>query len=123
MGSSSSIRTEASPARIVSGEDAIRWARSLFSGGEFVVLDSETTGLGNPIDFVEVEVVSSRGEPLFDSLIKPSCRREGEKAPPSSVLAGGAQDGKGVAGAVGNAEALLEGVPRQAPAKGATKAA
>jgi DNA polymerase III subunit epsilon len=42
-------------------------------GGEFVVLDSETTGLGNPIDFVEVGVLSSRGEPLFDSLIKSSC--------------------------------------------------
>jgi DNA polymerase-3 subunit epsilon len=40
---------------------------------EFVVLDSETTGLGNPIDFVEVGVVSSRGESLFDSLIEPSC--------------------------------------------------
>ena len=53
MGRSSSIRTEASPARIVSREDAIQWARSLLSGGEFVVLDSETTGLGNPIDFVE----------------------------------------------------------------------
>jgi DNA polymerase-3 subunit epsilon len=38
-----------------------------------VVLDSETTGLGNPIDFVEVGVVSGRGEPLFDSLIEPSC--------------------------------------------------
>src|ERR671913_210185 len=69
----SSIPTETSPARIVSREDAIRWARSLLSGGEFVVLDSETTGLGNPIDFVEVGVLSSRGEPLFDSLIKPSC--------------------------------------------------
>ena len=43
------------------------------SRGEFVVLDSETTGLGNPIDFVEVGVVSSQGEPLFDSLIEPSC--------------------------------------------------
>ena len=49
------------------------WARSLLSEGEFVVLDSETTGLGNPIDFVEVGVLSGRGEPLFDSLIKPSC--------------------------------------------------
>jgi DNA polymerase III subunit epsilon len=68
-----SILTEASPARILSREDAIRWARSLLSGGEFVVLDSETTGLGNPIDFVEVGVLSSRGVPLFDSLIKPSC--------------------------------------------------
>jgi DNA polymerase-3 subunit epsilon len=43
------------------------------SGGEFVILDSETTGLGNPIDFVEVAVVSSQGEPLFDSLVEPSC--------------------------------------------------
>jgi DNA polymerase-3 subunit epsilon len=43
------------------------------SGGEFVVLDSETTGLGNPIDFVEIGVLSSRGESLFDSLIEPSC--------------------------------------------------
>ena len=38
-----------------------------------MVLDSETTGLGTPIDFVEVGVVSCRGEALFDSPIKPSC--------------------------------------------------
>jgi DNA polymerase III subunit epsilon len=73
MGSTSSKQIAASPARIASREDAIRWARSLVSGGEFVVLDSETTGLGNPIDFVEVGVLSSRGEPLFDSLMEPSC--------------------------------------------------
>ena len=54
-------------------EEAVRWARSLISEGNFVVLDSETTGLGTPIDFVEVGVVSGRGETLFDSLIKPSC--------------------------------------------------
>jgi DNA polymerase-3 subunit epsilon len=70
---SSGMRTVTSPARIVGKEDAILWARSLLSGAEFVVLDSETTGLGNPIDFVEVGVVSSQGEPLFDSLIEPSC--------------------------------------------------
>jgi DNA polymerase-3 subunit epsilon len=73
MGSSSSIPTAAFPARISCREDAIRWARSLLSGGEFVVLDSETTGLGSPIDFVEVGIVSGLGEPLFDSLIEPSC--------------------------------------------------
>ena len=73
MQGSSSIPTEASPARILSREDAIRWARSLLLGGEFVVLDSETTGLSNPIDFVEVGVLSGWREPLFDSLIKPSC--------------------------------------------------
>src|SRR5919112_4698297 len=73
MQDSSSIPSVTSPPRILSREDAIRWAHSLLSGGEFVVLDSETTGLGNPIDFVEVGVLSSRREPLFDSLIKPSC--------------------------------------------------
>src|SRR4028119_456277 len=73
MGSASSTRPKASPTRIGSREDAIRWARTLLSGEEFVVLDSETTGLGNPIDFVEVGVLSGRREPLFDSLIEPSC--------------------------------------------------
>jgi DNA polymerase III subunit epsilon len=76
MGSLSGTPTEASPARIGSREDAVRWARSLLLKGDFVVLDSETTGLGNPIDFVEVGVLSARGEPLFDSLIRPSCRVE-----------------------------------------------
>ena len=38
-----------------------------------MVLDSETTGLGTPVDFVEVGVVSWRGEALFDSPIRPSC--------------------------------------------------
>jgi DNA polymerase-3 subunit epsilon len=54
----------------------MRWARSLLSEGEFVVLDSETTGLGTPVDFVEVGVVSCRGETLFDSLLCPSCTIE-----------------------------------------------
>jgi DNA polymerase-3 subunit epsilon len=76
MGSLSITRTEVPPARIGSREDAVRWTRSLLLKGDFVVLDSETTGLGNPIDFVEVGVLSGRGEPLFDSLIKPSCRVE-----------------------------------------------
>jgi DNA polymerase III subunit epsilon len=76
MGSLSITRTEVPSAPIGSREDAVRWARSLLLKGDFVVLDSETTGLGNPIDFVEVGVLSARGEPLFDSLIRPSCRVE-----------------------------------------------
>jgi len=76
MGSLSIMRTEVPPARIGTREDAVRWARSLLLKEDFVVLDSETTGLGNPIDFVEVGVLSARGESLFNSLIKPSCRVE-----------------------------------------------
>ena len=73
MGSSGGTRTKATLGRMGGREDAVRWARSLLSGGNFVVLDSETTGLGTPIDFVEVGVVSCRGETLFDSAMKPSC--------------------------------------------------
>ena len=77
MGRSTDIRTkptEKSPSGANTREDAIRWAHSLVSGGDFVVLDSETTGLGAPVDFVEVGVVSSPpGNLFFDSLIHPSC--------------------------------------------------
>ncbi len=73
MASSGGTRTKATPGRMGGREDAVRWARSLLSGGNFVVLDSETTGLGTPIDFVEVGVLSCRGETLFDSPMKPSC--------------------------------------------------
>jgi len=58
MGSPSGTRTKATAARIGNREEAVRWARSLLSEGDFVVLDSETTGLGTPIDFVEVGVLS-----------------------------------------------------------------
>jgi len=55
---------------------AAQWARALLASKDFVVLDSETTGLRSPLDFVEIAVVSGRGETLFDSLVKPSCRIE-----------------------------------------------
>src|SRR5215213_6792016 len=55
---------------------AIEWARDLMISSDFVVFDSETTGLSSPVDFVEIAVVDSAGPTLFDSLLKPSCRIE-----------------------------------------------
>jgi hypothetical protein len=55
---------------------AIEWARDLMISRDFVVFDSETTGLSSPVDFVEIAVVDPAGETLFDSLLKPSCRIE-----------------------------------------------
>lgn len=49
--------------------------------------------------------------------------KKGAGGPVPDVLAGGAEGGEGVAGAVGNAVALLEGVLRSAPAQGAKSAA
>jgi DNA polymerase III subunit epsilon len=55
---------------------AIECARDRMVSRDFVIFDSETTGLSSPIDFVEIAVVGSTGETLFDSLLKPSCRIE-----------------------------------------------
>src|SRR5215212_4271960 len=55
---------------------AVEWARDLMVSGDFVVFDSETTGLSSPVDFVEIAVVSPTGETLVDSLLKPSWRIE-----------------------------------------------
>ena len=55
---------------------AVEWARELLARKDFVIFDSETTGLSSPVDFVGIAVVSPRGETLFDSLLKPSCRIE-----------------------------------------------
>jgi hypothetical protein len=46
----------------------------------------------------------------------------GSKATSSILLAGGAQSGEGVVGAVDHAVAILEGVLRDAPAAGAKSA-
>jgi len=55
---------------------SVEWARELLARRDFVILDSETTGLSSPVDFVEIAVVSPQGELLFESLLKPSCRIE-----------------------------------------------
>lgn len=50
---------------------ASRWARELLSAREFVVLDSETTGLRDPVGFVEVAVADPDGKPLLNTTVKP----------------------------------------------------
>jgi DNA polymerase III subunit epsilon len=53
---------------------AVEWARDLMASRDFVIFDSETTGLSSPVDFVQIAVVDSAGKTLFDSLLRPSCR-------------------------------------------------
>jgi DNA polymerase III epsilon subunit-like protein len=39
----------------------------------FLVLDTETTGLGSRDEIVQLAIVNKAGQVLFDSLIKPTC--------------------------------------------------
>lgn len=48
-----------------------QWARWLLRSGEFVVIDSETTGLEDDAAMVSLAVVESDGTVLFDSLLNP----------------------------------------------------
>lgn len=50
---------------------AVRWAKELLTSKEFVVLDSETTGLKDPIGFVEVAVTDSDGNALLETTVRP----------------------------------------------------
>lgn len=50
---------------------AIAWARWALATRNACILDTETTGLGDDAEVVEVAVQSTRGEILFESLVRP----------------------------------------------------
>ncbi|MEG4306848.1 3'-5' exonuclease [Microcoleus sp. D3_18a_C4] len=50
---------------------AVKWARDELSKDDWVILDTETTGLHNA-EIVEIAIVSHTGETLLNTLIKPS---------------------------------------------------
>jgi DNA polymerase III epsilon subunit-like protein len=55
---------------------SVAWARSLLDSGGFCVLDSETTGLKTPVQFVEIAIVDADGRTLFKGTVRPHCRIE-----------------------------------------------
>src|SRR5215210_1651876 len=56
--------------------DSVAWATSLLQSREFCVLDSETTGLKPPVQFVEVAIVDADAKILFEGTVSPVCRIE-----------------------------------------------
>lgn len=48
------------------------WAKELLQRSDWVILDTETTGLGNFDQIVQIGVLSPSGEVLLDTLTKPS---------------------------------------------------
>ncbi|MGF1486707.1 MAG: exonuclease domain-containing protein, partial [Prochloraceae cyanobacterium] len=50
------------------------WAYNLFkNSNDWIVLDTETTGLNYKDEFIDIAIVSRYGSVFFDSLIKPTC--------------------------------------------------
>ena len=72
-------RTAYSPAATIAAESGRarmrRWARTILAADDrWMILDTETTGIGADDDIIEVAAVTPRGEPLIDCLIRPGRR-------------------------------------------------
>lgn len=52
---------------------ATNWACELLSRDNWCILDTETTGLGNWDEIVEVAIIDSKGTTLLNQRVKPTC--------------------------------------------------
>jgi DNA polymerase III subunit epsilon len=52
-------------------EAATQWARQLLTREDWVILDTETTGLHNA-EVVDIAIVNPKGEPIVDTLVCPT---------------------------------------------------
>lgn len=50
------------------------WAQSLFALPNFYILDTETTGLGNSDEVIQIGIIDKNGETVLDTLVKPTIR-------------------------------------------------
>ncbi len=52
-------------------DQAILWARRILADETVVILDTETTGLGQEAEIVQIAVIDTAGNVLLDTLVKP----------------------------------------------------
>lgn len=48
------------------------WAQSLFALPNFYILDTETTGLGNRDEVVQIGIINKNGDIVLDTLVRPT---------------------------------------------------
>ena len=54
--------------------EVIQWAQSLFALPTFCILDTETTGLDDNAEIVEIAIIDKEGRTLINQLVKPTQR-------------------------------------------------
>lgn len=50
---------------------ASEWAREVLADERAIILDTETTGLDDDSEIIEIAIINTKGERLFESLVKP----------------------------------------------------
>jgi DNA polymerase-3 subunit epsilon len=68
-------------------EKATFWARSLLDRGDWVILDTETTGISAGDEIVQIAVLSSQEEVLLNTLVRPT-----QPIPPQATAIHGITD-------------------------------
>lgn len=66
---------------------AENWAKALLARRDWVILDTETTGLSGADEIIQIGILGSDGSVLFDSLVRPT-----RPIPPSATLIHGITD-------------------------------
>lgn len=51
---------------------AIHWARRLLADKKFLILDTETTGLDDLAEVIQIGVITPNGHVVYDGLVKPT---------------------------------------------------
>ena len=54
--------------------EVIQWAQSLFALPTFCILDTETTGLDDNAEIVEIAIIDKEERTLINQLVKPTQR-------------------------------------------------
>lgn len=55
------------------GRDFVDWCCEVVNSDDYVLLDTETTGLGNNDQIIELSIINRNGHIVWDGLIKPTC--------------------------------------------------
>ena len=53
-------------------QSAIRWARCLLEEKKFLILDTETTGVDDRAEVIQIGVIAPNGHVVYDGLVKPT---------------------------------------------------
>lgn len=53
-------------------QEATKWAQGVLARSDWVVLDTETTGLGGDDQIVQIAIIDCQGTPLLNTLVKPT---------------------------------------------------
>jgi DNA polymerase III subunit epsilon len=51
----------------------VEWCASVVNSDEYVIIDTETTGLKRHDQIIELSIVAASGQVLYDKLLQPSC--------------------------------------------------